>query len=108
MPRSAKPGCESVGKRRTYTIGGVMKSTMRFGLALALSVATIHIASAQQSTATTSAKSSASRVEPATSETGAKDSKGGSLYRPQEINHIRPANQRGLNVFEPPKEDAVP
>ena len=25
-----------------------------------------------------------------------------------EINHIRPADQRGVNVFEPPKEDQVP
>jgi len=31
-----------------------------------------------------------------------------SLFRPQEINHIRPADQRGLNVFESPKESEVP
>jgi hypothetical protein len=31
-----------------------------------------------------------------------------SLYRPMEINHIRPADQRGVNMFEPPKEDVVP
>jgi len=31
-----------------------------------------------------------------------------SLFRPLEINHIRPADQRGVNVFETPKEDAVP
>lgn len=30
------------------------------------------------------------------------------LYRPMEINHLRPADQRGINVFEPPKEDEVP
>ncbi|HWH50221.1 MAG TPA: hypothetical protein VN651_01660 [Gemmatimonadaceae bacterium] len=31
-----------------------------------------------------------------------------SLYRPFEINHIRPADQRGINVYESPKEDQVP
>jgi len=30
-----------------------------------------------------------------------------SLFRPIEIDHIRPADQRGLNVFEPPKEEQV-
>jgi hypothetical protein len=30
------------------------------------------------------------------------------LYRPLDINHMRPSDQRGLNVFEPPKEDQVP
>lgn len=31
-----------------------------------------------------------------------------SLFRPKEINHIRPADMRGVNVFEAPKEDEVP
>src|SRR4051794_2065034 len=31
-----------------------------------------------------------------------------SLYRPLEINHIRPADMRGVNMFEAPKEDLVP
>jgi hypothetical protein len=31
-----------------------------------------------------------------------------SLFRPQEINHIRPADMRGVNVFEAPKSDEVP
>ena len=31
-----------------------------------------------------------------------------SLYRPFEINHIRAADQRGVNVFEAPKDDQVP
>ena len=30
------------------------------------------------------------------------------LFRPKEINHIRPADMRGVNVFESPKEDEVP
>src|SRR5215208_2762703 len=30
------------------------------------------------------------------------------LYRPAEINHLRPADQRGVNVFEAPKDDQVP
>jgi hypothetical protein len=31
-----------------------------------------------------------------------------SLFRPLEIAHIRPADKRGVNVFESPKEDDVP
>jgi hypothetical protein len=31
-----------------------------------------------------------------------------SLYRPLDINHLRPADQRGVNVFEAPKDDQVP
>jgi hypothetical protein len=31
-----------------------------------------------------------------------------SLYRPYDINHLRPADQRGVNMFEAPKEDQVP
>jgi hypothetical protein len=31
-----------------------------------------------------------------------------SLYRPMDINHMRPADQRGLNVFEATKQDQVP
>jgi hypothetical protein len=31
-----------------------------------------------------------------------------SLFRPKEINHLRPADMRGLNVFESPKDDEVP
>jgi len=31
-----------------------------------------------------------------------------SLYRPAEIDHARPADMRGLNVFEPPKQSTVP
>ncbi len=31
-----------------------------------------------------------------------------SLFRPQAINHFRPADTRGINMFEPPKEDGVP
>ncbi|MEP6492141.1 MAG: hypothetical protein ABJF01_05660 [bacterium] len=31
-----------------------------------------------------------------------------SLYRPSEINHLRPADQRGVNVFEAAKESTVP
>jgi hypothetical protein len=31
-----------------------------------------------------------------------------SLYRPLSIAHIRPADKRGVNVFEPPKDDVVP
>jgi hypothetical protein len=51
-----------------------------------------------------------------TADSGAKADSGGkkaspqkvNLYRPMEINHIRPADQRGINVYEPPKTDEVP
>src|SRR5215831_13163803 len=50
--------------------------------------------------------------KPSTSSTSADSSskkpQGVSLYRPQEINHMRPADMRGVNVFEPPKEEEVP
>jgi hypothetical protein len=31
-----------------------------------------------------------------------------SLFRPLDINHVRPADQRGVNVFEPTKDNQVP
>ena len=31
-----------------------------------------------------------------------------SLYRPQDIQHQRPADQRGVNMFETPKNDSLP
>jgi hypothetical protein len=43
-----------------------------------------------------------------TDSTSKKAPQGVSLFRPQEINHIRPADMRGVNVFESPKEDLVP
>lgn len=55
------------------------------------------------------AAQSSSSSGPAAGDTSAKESpKKVSLFRPQEINHVRPADSRGVNVFEPPKADQVP
>ncbi|HEY4131490.1 MAG TPA: hypothetical protein VGM50_12805 [Gemmatimonadaceae bacterium] len=51
---------------------------------------------------TDSAKADSGKKEPKTSPQSV------SLYRPAEIDHIRPADMRGLNVFEPPKQSTVP
>jgi hypothetical protein len=31
-----------------------------------------------------------------------------SLFRPQDVSHLRPADERGVDVFEPSKDDSVP
>jgi hypothetical protein len=53
-----------------------------------------------------------SSSKPATSsvsrDTASKKPDGISLYRPKDINHLRPADMRGVNVFESPKENEVP
>ena len=76
-----------------------MKTTLRFGFA-ALLIAASSVAAQSNSGAT---------ATPTGGDTTAKESpKKVSLYRPMDINHIRPSDQRGVNVFEPPKEDQVP
>jgi hypothetical protein len=79
-----------------------MKTITRFGItALLLTVAgTI----AAQEPAVTTAGSPSTTTG---TDTAAKKKEGVSLYRPLEINHIRLADQRGVNVFEPPKENQV-
>ena len=55
------------------------------------------------------ATASAAKADSGTTKDGKKENpQGVSLYRPLEINHIRPADQRGVNVFESPKDDEVP
>jgi hypothetical protein len=85
-----------------------MKNTMRFGVVALLLAAFTHATPAQQSSdgspnaskGTTSASSDSSAKKDSPQKV--------SLYRPLEINHIRPADQRGVNVFESPKNDEVP
>ena len=82
-----------------------MKSNTTLGLATLLLAAFAASGSAQQPTntgdsvpATKAAADSSKKVTP----------QGVSIFRPKDINHIRPADMRGVNVFESPKEDEVP
>ena len=76
-----------------------MRNTSK--LALALLVAFAGVAIAQDN-------SGGKAAAPDKTDTSTVAKKTVSLYRPLEINHIRPADQRGVNVFETPKEDLVP
>lgn len=53
---------------------------------------------------TTAAADSVTRPDSSAPKTAQKVS----LFRQQEISHLRPSDQRGLNVFEPLKSDSVP
>jgi hypothetical protein len=83
-----------------------MNSIRRFGLAATVAAAFAGPASAQQpgnggdkpATTAPTADSTAKKAAPVTV----------SLFRAPTINHIRPADQRGVNMFEPPKENLVP
>jgi hypothetical protein len=84
-----------------------MKTRMNVGLAAMLLAGVSAVAVAQQPTNngdTTAKPAAAAAADSATKAAPQKVS----LYRPQEINHRRPADQRGVNVFESPKEDLVP
>src|SRR2546423_1070376 len=80
-----------------------MKNTAKLGLATLL-VAVFAGTAAAQKSADGNAAPRATATDTATKE----KPQSISLYRPAEINHIRPADQRGVNMFESPKEDAVP
>jgi hypothetical protein len=84
-----------------------MRNISTLGAALLMVAAFTVRASAQQAVASTdkaAKNSSAPVVDTAKKESPQKIS----LYRPLEIDHIRPADQRGINVFETPKESLVP
>jgi hypothetical protein len=84
---------------------------MRFGFValLASAFASSLIAQANDGASTKARATRSSRVDTTSSDSGAKKAPATvSLYRPQEISHIRPADQRGVNVFEPSKSDSVP
>jgi hypothetical protein len=75
-----------------------MNTNMRFGFAALLLAASSAAAQSSGSASGTVASDSTAKEGP----------KKISLYRPMDINHIRPADQRGVNVFESPKADLVP
>jgi hypothetical protein len=74
-----------------------MKTATRLGFA-ALLIAASGVAAQNSSSAGMLASDSTAKETP----------KKVSLYRPLDINHMRPADQRGLNMFEAPKQDQVP
>ncbi len=85
-----------------------MKTNMTLGLTALLLVAIAGSGSAQQPT-NGSGKDTAATTTKAAPDSGKKVIPTPiSLFRPQEINHIRPADMRGVNVFESPKDDEVP
>ena len=80
-----------------------MQTITRFGLAAVLATAFAGTAAAQTN-------NSGGKSDTATRADSASPQKKNtvSLYRPLDIQHIRPADQRGVNVFETPKDDVVP
>ena len=83
-----------------------MQIITRFGLAALLGTAIAGTVAAQASE-NGSGKSNGTAAAARTDTTTQKATKV-SLYRPLEIAHIRPADKRGVNVFEAPKDDVVP
>jgi len=84
-----------------------MQIITRFGLAALLGTAIAGTVAAQASE-NGSGKSSTGTAVAARTDTTTKVAQKVSLYRPLEIAHIRPADKRGVNVFESPKDDVVP
>ena len=80
-----------------------MKRISRIGAVALMVCAFAGVAAAQQN-----GDSSKTSPRPATTRDSAKKPESVSLFRPQEINHIRPADMRGVNVYESPKTDEVP
>ncbi len=86
-----------------------MKSLFRLSVATLLAAAVAVSVSAQSN----APSDSAGRPGKATSRAASDSSPAAapqkiSLFRPIEISHVRPADQRGVNVFESPKSDSVP
>ncbi|HEX3867866.1 MAG TPA: hypothetical protein VHV78_13985 [Gemmatimonadaceae bacterium] len=83
-----------------------MRNSTRITLATLLVTALAGTLTAQQPSngSGDSTKSAAARADSTTKAAPQKIS----LFRPLEIDHIRPSDQRGLNVFEATKEDQVP
>lgn len=79
-----------------------MQNITRIGLATALIAAFAGTAIAQ----TNNSAGSSSPAAPSDTTTPQKKN-AVSLYRPTEIQHQRPADQRGINMFETPKEEGV-
>jgi hypothetical protein len=77
-----------------------MRNTSKLGLALVVAFA--GAAMAQENSGGKAASA------PDKTDTSTVVKKAVSLFRPLEISHIRPADMRGVNMFESPKEDLVP
>ena len=75
-----------------------MRNTSKLALALLVSFAGVAMAQ----------DNSGGKPAPDKTDTSTVAKKTVSLYRPLEIGHMRPADSRGVNVFESPKEDNVP
>src|SRR4051812_43759260 len=90
-----------------------MQNITRFGLAalMATSVASGAMAQKQDGANKPSIGPATTVTAPAatsdSSDKSAQKTTRASLYRPLDINHLRPSDQRGVNVFEAPKEDQV-
>ena len=97
-----------------------MKTPAMLSLSAVLLAATAAMAAAQDSSqprqthavAATAAVSASAQTSaaaaPATDSSGTPATTAVvNLYRPMDISHIRPADKRGLNVFDPPKDDSV-
>jgi hypothetical protein len=94
-------------ENRYLTRGNLtMRTTAKLGFAALLATAIAGAAMAQQPS-NSSSKSSASTAASSDTTNKAAPQKV-SLYRPLDIAHIRPADKRGVNVFEAPKDDSVP
>lgn len=76
-----------------------MKTLIRTSLVV-LTLAAVATASAQTNTSGPSASGDSTPKKEGPAKV--------SLFRPIEIDHLRPADQRGLNMFETPKQDLVP
>src|SRR5688572_14006510 len=82
-----------------------MRNLSKIGATAALLFAAF-AAGAQQPTLASAERTA--REKTASDSTKKEEPRKVSLYRPLEINHFRPADQRGVNMFETPKEDLVP
>jgi hypothetical protein len=92
-----------------------MKSPVRLSLSAVLLAASAATAAAQDADPTQQPRTGSAVVQPSNGTAAASDSASGpaantavSLYRPMDISHLRPADKRGLNVFDPPKDDSLP
>jgi len=84
-----------------------MLSITRLGLA-ALATTIVAGAAAAQQPSNDTAKTTTKTAAATRSDSSKSAPQTISLYRPLDIDHMRPADQRGINVFESPKTDEVP
>jgi len=85
-----------------------MKPTTKLGLAALFATVAAGAVAAQQPTNGTSKSSAGSATAAVPTDSSKATTQKISLFRPLEISHMRPADQRGVNVFEPSKDDSVP